>query len=79
MNISQQDEFRYKYAGMAMQAMITAVWSNEKVQDNVIQAAKRRGFSCIRDYITDEAAQYADALVTELIAQEKEKSTSTNQ
>jgi hypothetical protein len=66
MNISQQDEFRYKYAGMAMQAMITAVWSNEKVQDNVIQAAKRRGFSSLMDYLADEAVGFADALIAEL-------------
>ena len=66
MNISQQDEFRYQYAGMAMQAMITAAWSNKETQSLIFESAKRHGFSSLRDYLADEAVGFADALIAEL-------------
>ena len=69
MNINQKQEFRYQFAGMAMQAMINAIWSiwsNPRMQDEVTATAKRKGYKCLRDWVADEAADYADALIKEL-------------
>lgn len=70
MNINQKQEFRYQYAGMAMQAMINAIWSNPTTQDEVTATAKRKGYSCLRDWVADEAADYADALIKKLNTEE---------
>jgi hypothetical protein len=70
MNITQQKEYRYQFAGMAMQAMINAIWSNPTTQDEVIATAKRKGYSCLRDWVADEAADYADALIKKLNTEE---------
>ena len=42
MNITQKQEYRYQFAGMAMQAMINAIWSNPTTQDEVTATAKRK-------------------------------------
>lgn len=70
MNITQQQELRYQFAGMAMQAMINAIWSNPTTQDEVTATAKRKGYSCLRDWVADEAAAYADALIKKLNTEE---------
>lgn len=71
MNITQKQEFRYQYAGMALQAMITAVWSNKEMQDVIFDAAKSHGFSSLRNYLTAEAVVFADALIAELDSEDK--------
>ena len=71
MNIPQKQEYRYQFAGMAMQAMINAIWSNPTTQDEVTATAKRKGYSCLRDWVADEAADYADALIKELDSRDK--------
>lgn len=70
MSITQQQELRYQFAGMAMQAMINAIWSNPTTQDKVTATAKRKGYSCLRDWVADEAADYADALIKKLNTEE---------
>lgn len=71
MNITQKQEYRYQFAGMAMQAMINAIWSNPTTQDEVTATAKRKGYSCLRDWVADEAADYADTLIKELDSKDK--------
>lgn len=71
MNINQKQEFRYQYAGMALQAMITAAWSNKETQSLIFESAKRHGFSSLRDYLADEAVGFADALIAELDRKDK--------
>ena len=70
MNITQQQELRYQFAGIAMQAMINAIWSNPTTQDEVTATAKRKGYSCLRDWVADEAVDYADALIVRLNEEE---------
>lgn len=70
MNITQKQEFRYKFSGMVMHAMINAIWSNEKTQDETIQTAKRLGYGSIIDYVTEESVEYADRLIKKLEEEE---------
>lgn len=66
MNIIQKQEFRYKFAGMAMQAIVNAIWSNEKTQEETIKTAKRLGYSNNFDYVATTSVEYADSLIKEL-------------
>ena len=66
MNITQKQEFRYKFAGMVMQAIVNAIWSNEKTQEETIKTAKRLGYSSIYGFVTAESVEYADRLIKEL-------------
>lgn len=66
MNIIQKQEFRYKFAGMAMQAIVNAIWSNEKTQEETIKTFKRLGYSNNFDYVAATSVEYADSLIKEL-------------
>lgn len=52
MNISQKDEFRYWYAGLALQAIIIARVTNKK--------------DVVFDIVARESVNIADALIAEL-------------
>lgn len=61
MNITQKEEFRYQYAGMAMQAHI----SNKAFMKNLeIEFEKRK--NDIPKAVAAYAVDYADALIDEL-------------
>lgn len=66
MNDEKKEEYRYQFAGMAMQAIVNAIWSNSKTQDEAISTAKRLGYSSIYGFVTSESVEYADRLIKEL-------------
>lgn len=70
MNITQKQEFRYKFAGMAMQAMVNAIWSNSETQDEAISNAKRLGHSSVYGFVAAESVEYANILIKELEEEE---------
>ena len=71
MNNEKKEEYRYQFAGMAMHAMVNAIWSNSKTQDETIQTAKRRGYSSVLGFVTAESVEYADNLIKELEQEEE--------
>ena len=72
MNNEKKEEYRYQFAGMAMQAMINAIWSNSKTQDETIGTAKRLGYRSIYGFVTAESVEYADALIKEIEEREED-------
>lgn len=61
MNISQKEEFRYWFAGMALQALL----SNSEVLESLVLIAKRTGEESFQkpEAIAVLAKSYADALI----------------
>lgn len=72
MNEEKREEYRYQFAGMAMQSMVNAIWSNSKTQDETIQTAKRRGYRSVYGFVTAESVEYADMLIKELEQEEEQ-------
>ena len=70
MNALQKEEYRYNFAGMAMQAMINAMWSNREIGNFAIETAKRHGYKNFHDFVAAEAIDYANALINELEQEE---------
>ena len=70
MDIEEKERCRRRFAGMAMQAMVSAIWSNDKTQDEAISNAKRRGYRSVRDLVAFEAVEYADSLIKALEQEE---------
>lgn len=66
MNITQQQEFRYQFAGMAMQAIVSAIASSRTTQFELNESAKLAGFDKLTDYVALQATYYADALIKKL-------------
>lgn len=66
MNITQQQEFRYQFAGMAMQAIVSAISSSRTTQIELNESAKIAGFNKLNDYVAEVAVCYADALIKKL-------------
>ena len=66
MNSNQKEEFRYLYAGMAMQAMMTAALSEEKSAIAFVNATKESGDSSVKELIAKKAIMFADALIEAL-------------
>ncbi len=66
MNITQQQEFRYQFAGMAMQAIVSAIASSRTTQIELNELARTLGFEGLNDYVAKEAVCYADALIKKL-------------
>lgn len=65
MNITQQQEFRYQFAGMAMQALLepgNAQFLRDMAFDNNKQFAKM---------LAENAVFYADVLIKELDSRDK--------
>lgn len=65
MNITQQKEYRYQFAGMAMQALLepgNAQFLRDMAFDNNKQFAKM---------LAENAVFYADALIKELDSKDK--------
>ena len=62
MNISQKEEFRYQYAGMALQAILT--------NKNLTSYTDSRSEYFRRDAVT-LAVKFADALIAELDREDK--------
>lgn len=71
MNNEKKEEYRYQFAGMAMQAMVNAIWSNKDTEREVIDTAKRHGYKNVRDFVTVEAVGCADSLIKELEQEEE--------
>lgn len=72
MNYEKKEEYRYQFAGMAMQAMLNAIWSNSKTQDEAISNAKRLGYSSVCGLVTAESVEYANRLIKELEQEEEQ-------
>ena len=66
----EKEKYRYRFAGMAMQAMASAIWSDKDTEIAVGGAAKRRGYRSVRDLVAFEAVEYADSLIKALEEEE---------
>ena len=70
MDIEEKERCRRRFAGMAMQAMVSAIWSDKDTEIAVTGAAKRRGYRSVRDLVAFEAVEYADSLIKALEQEE---------
>lgn len=66
MNISQKDEFRYHFAGMAMQGILANSEMMESVQRVSISAQMDW-----KDALASVSVEFADALIKELDSRDK--------
>lgn len=66
MDMEGKERCRRRFAGMAMQAMVSAIWSDKDTEIAVGGAAKRRGYRSVRDLVAFEAVEYADSLIKAL-------------
>lgn len=73
MNITQKQEFRYQFAGMVMQAIVSAISSSRTTQIELNESAKAAGFDKLNDYVAEVAVCYADALIKKLDYRENEE------
>lgn len=71
MNITQQKEYRYQFAGMAMQAIVSAIASSRTTEVELNESAKIAGFNKLNDYVAEAAVCYADALIKKLDSKDK--------
>ena len=66
MNITQKQEFRYQYAGMALQAIIT----NSEFMDSVKRISDEVQMD-FKEAAASVAVEFADALIAELDRKDK--------
>ena len=66
MNINQKEEFRYQYAGMALQAFIT----NNEFMSSVKRIADEVQMD-FKEAAASVAVEFADALIAELDGKDK--------
>ena len=66
MNINQKQEFRYQYAGMALQAIIT----NSEFMDSVKRISDEAQMD-FKEAAASVAVEFADALIAELDRKDK--------
>lgn len=66
MNITQQQEFRYQFAGMAMQAIVSAIASSRTTQIEITASARAAGLDRLDEFVADKAVGYADTLINRL-------------
>lgn len=62
MNISQEQEFRYRFAGQAMQGML----SNPTYMESVAKELRDNGGDGLAGVVAEDALQFADALIAEI-------------
>ena len=70
MDMEEKERCRYRFAGMAMQAMVNAIWSDNGTESKVTGSAQRRGYRSVRDLVAFEAVEYADSLIKALEEEE---------
>ena len=69
--INDYSELREKYAGMAMQAILSGVTQNTLLMEQMARRASNEGCSSLSQLIARDAVGYAEDLVLELKKREK--------
>lgn len=69
MNICQEQEFRYRYAGQALQGIL----SNTTYMEVVARQLRDNGGDGLASIVAEDALQFADALISEIKKTENPK------
>ena len=74
MDKEKKEEYRYQFAGMAMQAIIRASWTGtgNEIGNELAELAKKHKLD-LDTFIAHNAVIYADALIKELEREEDDK------